>query len=227
MIWVGVGFLCATEFLFGVLTVNIFARAKCQYRPSGAVLAITYKMVGAFAMSGILSIVVYWIVRDKDGTKDGLFTAVLMAITTFWFIVAFLLYANDLRTQAADRPAQEKRGEHKGYARNIKAALIGIRSVRTDSVERRRSLEVIAKKLEAIDVALSHSHGGGASSWEAPPSCSSNAGQDQVIQASIGTLESLLPELCKSGCTEFGPVDAELEQCVARLSSAVNALGIE
>lgn len=227
MFWVGVGFLCTIEFLVGILAVNIFARARCQYRPSGAILAITYGIVGAFAASGLLSILVYWLVRDKEGTKDGVFTAVLMAITAVWFIVAFLLYAYDLHRQAIARPSQEKRAEHQGYSRNLKPILIALRAIKTDTDDRRKSLELITKKLETIDVALAHSHGGGLGSWEAGRSHPINPEQDLSIQDAIRSIDAILLRLSSDSSQNVDAAVDELKHCVTRISTAVATLGLE
>ena len=226
MWWIGVGFLCTIEFLAGILTVNIFARARCQYRPSGATLAITYGIVGAFAASGLLSILIYSIVRDKEGTKDGVFTAVLMAITAVWFIVAFLLYAYDLHRQAIARPSQEKRAEHQGYSRSLVPILSAIRALKTDNNERRTRLAIIAKKLEKLCGSLAHSHGGGTGSWETGQSHPVAPEQDQEIRENIEGIGRITHQITTGESTDIDSAMTQIEQGVTRISSAVNTLGL-
>ena len=226
MFWVSTGFLCTIEFLVGIIWVNNFARARCEYRPSGATIAITYGIVGAFAASGLLSIIIYRIFRDADGTKDNVFTAVLMGITVFWFIIAALLYTYDLHTQGVARPALLKRTEHRGYARSLKHILAALREVRMSDDGHRTRLAVIAKKIETLDAALSHSHGGGTGSLEAGRSHEIAPEQDQVIQQGIQTIQGIVPRLAAASQSDAETAVTEIEQCVARMSFAVDALGL-
>lgn len=224
MFWIGMGFLCTVEFLFGILAVNTFARSRCEYRPSGAILAISYGIIGAFALSGLLSIIVYSIVRDDEGSRDGAFTAVMMALTVFWFIVAFLLYAYDLHAQAVARPAKEKRAEHKNYARSLAPLLSALRAFKTTDDGVRTRVSIALKKLESIDGALSHSHGGGIGSWEGGRQHPSPSGEDQSIQEGIGILLRLATEFSDGTATGVGAALNELEQCVERVSRALDQI---
>lgn len=227
MVWVVVGFLCAIEFLAGILSVNILTKARSQYRPSGATLAITYGIVGLFAASALSSIVIYWSIRDANGTKDGAFIAILMGIMVFWFIVAALVYAYDLHSQITARPAIQKRAEHREFARSLNPILLAVRSVKTDDDERRNRLSIITKKLEMIDVALGHSHGGGLGSWEAGRSHPVAPEQDQVIQDGIGMMGGILPRLSKGTSVDVEAALSEFEECVQRVSTAVNSLELQ
>lgn len=224
MFWVGVGFLCLIEFLAGILTINIFARARCDYRPSGAILAISYGIIGAFAASGLLSIAAYWVLRDDEGSKDGVFTAVIMVITVFWFIVAFLLYAYDLHFQAIARPAKEKRAEHKNYSRSLAPLLSALRAFQTTDDKIRTRVSIALKKLESVDGALSHSHGGGIGSWEGGRQHPSSSGEDQALQENIENLVSLAPQLSGGATTDAGATLAELEQCVEKVSRSLDVI---
>lgn len=227
MVWVTVGFLCLIEFLVGILSVNILTKARSQYRPSGATLAITYGIVGLFAASGVASIAIYWSVRDASGTKDGAFIAILMGIMVFWFIAAALIYAYDLHAQAITQPVTEKRIEHRDYARSLNPILLAVRSVRTDDNEIRNRLSTLTKRLEMITVALAHSHGGGLGSREAGRSHPVAPDQDQVIQDGIGMMGGILPRLYRGTSGDMASALSEFEQCVTSVSSAVNSLGLQ
>jgi hypothetical protein len=222
MVWVGIGFLCTIEFLAGILTVNIFARARCEYRPSGAILAITYGIIGAFAASGLLSIVVYWVLRDSEGSKDGAFTAAMMAITVFWFIVAVVLYAYDLHSQAVARPSKEKRAEHKNVAKSLAPLLSALRAFKTTDDSVRTRVSVALKKLESIDGAFSHSYGGGMGSWEGGRQHPSPSGEDQTLQENAGRLASLAPRFSGGIATDVGSTLTEIEQCIETVSRSLD-----
>ena len=108
MVWVLIGFLCTIEFLIGILTVNSMTKTHAQYRPSGATLAITYGVAGLFAISGLLSIEIYWSVRNTNGSGDGAFIAALIGIFIFWFIIAALIYFFDLHSQVVAQSCKRK-----------------------------------------------------------------------------------------------------------------------
>jgi len=227
MFWIVVGFLCTIEFMLGILYVNTFARDRCEYRPSGAILSITYGIVGAFAITGLISISIYALVRDEQGSKDGIFSGILMALIVSWFIIAFFLYAYDLHSQSFDRPAQKKRAEHQSHSRNLRHILQSLRNIRTDSDLQRKGLEISIKKMEMIDAALAHSHGGGVRSWESRRQRPVTPENDNVIQNGIDLLFSILPKLSKSNPEDRDAAFEELEQCIAQISMAVDAHGLQ
>jgi len=224
MVWVLIGFLCTIEFLIGILTVNSMTKTHAQYRPSGATLAITYGVVGLFAISGFLSIIIYWSVRDTNGSGDGSFIAALIGIFIFWFVIAALIYFFDLHSQVVAQPVKEKRAEHREFARSLNPILLAIRSVKSNDDERRKRLAIITKNLESINVALAHSHGGGIGSLEAGRSHPSDPEQDKIIQDSIGMMGNILPRLSDSTSGDFDAALSELEQIITRVSATVNSL---
>jgi hypothetical protein len=224
MVWVTVGLLCTVEFLVGILSVNSLLTERSQYRPSGATVAITMGIVGLFAASAIVSLVVYRSIRDAGGTRDGSFLAVLIGIIVFWFIVAALIYSWDLRTQAVSRPMGEKRAEHRDLARSLSPVLSAIRSVRTEDDDHRSRLSVLTKRLEMIDVALAHSHGGALGSRETGRSHPAAPDQDRAIQDGIALIDGIVPRLSGRPSSDVDAALTELEQCVTRVLAAVNAL---
>lgn len=226
MFWVWVGFLCTIEFLLGILYVNTFARDRCEYRPSGATLAITYGIVAAFAVSGFISIFAYWAIRDEQGSSDIVFSGVLMALIVFWFVIAFFLYAYDLHSQSVLRPAQKKRTEHQGLSRNLKQFLYALHEVKTDSDIIRKRIETIIKKAEMAETALAHSHGGGSGSWESNQPNLINPERNQVILNSINSLNSIVPKLSQSLSENHETVFEELEQYIGQISLALEAQGL-
>ena len=167
MFWLSTGFCCAIEFMFGIWVLNILARSRCDYRPSGATLSITFVCIGALAISGLLGILIYGVARDADGARDRSFMAILAAIAVFWFVVAFVVYAYDIYVQTRASPSLQNRAEHKNLARTISPLISMLRIYRTGDDDQRKRVYELLKKLESIGVALEHSHGGGSgSSWE-------------------------------------------------------------
>ncbi len=224
--WAVIGSICAVEFLLGVLSVNQFSRAQCQYRPSGATLSITYSIVGAFAVCNFISIALYRLLGDARGGSDGIFRAILMGIAALWFIVAVLLYSFDLHSQASAYAVKATRAKHQGYARSLGPVLTEIRSVRTDDDTHRSRLAVISKKLETIDVALSHSHGGGQGSWEHPSGLSVAEDKNQAVQDILVAIQQILPRLSGGNSSDIESAISDLEGCVTKASGAVRALGL-
>ena len=226
MFWTLLGFVCSVEFLAGVWTVNAFARARCQYRPSGATLAATYGIVAAFAATGILGILLYWLFRDDQGSRDPAFAAAMFAVGAAWFVLAFLLYAHDLRVQGVARPALDKRAEHLSLSHSLKASLARLRSLAPPSADLRKRAELLAKKLETAQSSLSHSHGGGIGSWEAGRANPANPEMDLRIRAAVESIDSALAPIPSGDDPAFAPALAELERHAATLSAAVAALGL-
>ena len=224
MVWVLIGFLCTLEFLIGILTVNSMTKTRAQYRPSGATIAITYGVAGLFAISGLLSIVIYWSIRNTNGSGDGSFIAALLGIFIFWFIIAALIYFFDLHSQVVAQPLKEKRAEHREYARSLNPILLAVRSVKTSDDKRLKRLSIITKNLESINIALAHSHGGGIGSLETGRSHSLDPEQDKVIQDGIGMMGSILSRLSDGTSGDFDAALSELEQIITRVSAAVNSL---
>ena len=226
IVWVMIGFLCAVELLVGIITVNTLAKTRSQYRPNGATIAITYGIVGLFAVTGFISIVIYWAIRGSDGTKDGSFIAILLGIMIFWFIIAALIYTFDLHTQAVSQPVKEKRVEHRENARSIKPILTEILSLKTEDENQRKRLSLVTKKLETIDTALAHSHGGGIGSREAGHAHHTSQEQDKVITDGIMVLGRILPRLSQGTQAEKDAALAEFEQNVTRMSVAVASIDL-
>ena len=226
MFWTLLGFVCSVEFLAGVWTVNAFARARCKYRPSGATLAATYAIVGAFAGTGVLGILVYWLFRDEQGSRDPAFAAAMFAVGAAWFVLAFLLYAFDLRVQGAARPALDKRAEHLSRANSLKTSLATLRSLQPASGDLRIRAETLAKKLETAQTSLSHSHGGGIGSWEAGRANPADPELDLRIRAALESIDSSLARIPSGDDPAFASALPELERLAANLSAAVAALGL-
>ena len=185
-----------------ILTVNSMTKTHARYCPSGATLAITYGVVGLFAISGFLSIIIYWSVRDMNGSGDGFFIAALIGIFIFWFVIAALIYFFDLHSQVVAQPVKEKRAEHREFARSLNPILLAIRSVKSNDDERRKRLAIIIKNLESINVALAHSHGGGIGSLEASRSHPSDPEEDNHSRQYRND-GNILPRLSDSTSGDF------------------------
>ena len=227
MFWIIWGFLCTSEFLVGILAVNVFARTRCEFRPSGAILSITYGAVVGFAATSLLSILVYYYLRDDKGSSDHIFTAFLVLLTAIWFIAVFVLYANDLHSQSVSRSVTEGRETHRQFAEDLKPILVALRKVHPENYEIRKRLDAIVKNLEVVSTATSHSHGGGIGSWEGGNLHRINPEQEQIILAGIANLTGTLRLISSDSSPEWATVITQLEQSVVGLTTAVSALGLE
>ena len=224
MFWFVTVFVCVIEFLAGILAVNILALSRAKYRPSGAILAITYVMVMLYAASGLIATVVYLALRREDGSNDSRFLAVFLLITLLWFIIVAVLYAQDLFSQ--DTTRTEKRADHDRRARSLKTALSTIRAVRTDDDKLRARLAVLAKRLEGAEIALAHSHGGGVGSWETGKAHPLSHEDDKVLAECIDKIGEIADRIPLGNQEEVGPAISEMETCASRLSSKVDALDL-
>jgi hypothetical protein len=222
--WLGVGFLCVIEFIAGLLVLNHFSRARSEYRPSGATLSAVYGIAAAYAVLALLAIVIYWMVRKDDGSQDGIFAAIFMVLTVVMSLLAFLLYAYDLHFQSSKRPADATRAQHKISAKSLAPLLSSLRTFKTDDDSLRHRASVALKKLETIETALSHSHGGGSGSWE-------GGGRHPAPQQNAENLESCLKLLTNIGhqvLSGTAPLQMEtldeLEPCLSETLLAIQAL---
>lgn len=222
--WVAIGFACMAEFLVGVMAVNMYARSFCEYRPSGAIISITYSIIGAFTVSGLVAIFVYSVVRNEDGTMDAAFGGVMIAITVIWFSAALMLYAYDLRSQEGARPMLERRVAHRMQARSVAPMLSTLRGFKTNDDMLRARVSLAMKKLEAIDVALTHSHGGGSGSWEAGRQHTISPEHDQIIQDNIQALQGLVSKLITLTTAEDDSTISDFEICLAKISNSLDAI---
>ena len=223
MYWVAVGFLCLVEFLVGALAINQFSRASCQYKPSGAILVISYAIIGSFAVTGIVAITIYWLIRDENGSHDAIFTAVLMILTVCWFGIAALLYANDLRSQVQMKPVLEKREEHRSFAISLSPILSQIRSLDLKNDSQRSQLDRLQKKVETLSTALKHSHGGGLGSIEAGRSHPLDPRQEEIIRIGIVEMSEAFDLIQTENAGDEGVDLTAFELKLKRVSAAVEA----
>lgn len=224
MFWAFTWFLCGMEFLVAMLTVNIFARSACRYRPSGAAIAITYGIVAVYALLGLVSIIVYQLVRNEEGSWDAAFTGVLAGETVLLFVAAAFIYAHDLYTQGVAAPALEKEAEHDALAQLLRTCLRALREAAASTPEQRQALEIIVKKLEGVEAALSHSHGGGLGSWETPKG--SNSQRDEGLRVDLERLSFAVSGLPSSEAEGFAVALDEISRVASKLAGVIDDLDL-
>ena len=218
MFWIAIGFLCFIEFIAGLFSVNHYARAKEQFQPSGATVAIVWVLIGLFAITGLLAIGVYWAIRDGEGSGDSAFAGVLIALTTGWSVIATILLSNDLRHQAVNQPVMETRAEHRRQAHSLVASLALLRGITVDDDRSRLRLDHLVKKLEMVDTALSHSHGGGVGAWESGRGADVPPGSGDDIPTAVERITGLIQRISSAAPDDFAPCLENLEEETRRMS---------
>jgi hypothetical protein len=221
--WMTIGFLCLIEFLATILMINGLFGKKRRRRPSGAILLITYGVLGAYAVLGLVSIIGYSAIRDGDGSGDSSFVAILIAETVLAFIAVAIFYAYDFYVASSSQELLGRREHHAVKSRSLKGALVVLNElVLTDAglLQRR---DVLVKKLRAFETALGHSHGGGVGSREGGWQHPLDPGADQAIDDSVSKLNSVSGRMVSEGA-DVAQLIAEMERTATGLHSALNSL---
>ena len=164
--WVVVEFLCLIEFLTGMLVVNQFARARSKHQPSTPAVLAAWSILAVYAVAGLGVIFAFAAIRPEDGGGDVKFAAVFLALTVVLFVAAAFIYGFDLFAEGRERVIDEGRAAHKAEALSVRAAVLGLRQVETGDGPRMVRVDRLVKRLETIEQALAHSHGGGAGARE-------------------------------------------------------------
>ena len=212
MFWIAIGFLCLIEFIAGLFSVNHYARASAQLRPTGATVAIVWVLIGLFTITGFLAIVVYWVIRDGDGSGDSAFAGVLIALTTGWSIIAIILFSHDLKHQAVNQPVMATRAEHRRQAHSLVASLVLLKGITVNDNRNRVRLDHLVKKLEMIDTALSHSHGGGVGAWEDVGGGDDSPSASDDIRTAVERIVELIQRAGSTSPDDLAPCLESLEE---------------
>ncbi|HRU04219.1 MAG TPA: hypothetical protein P5137_00420 [Candidatus Brocadiia bacterium] len=223
MVMVVAGFLSAIEGLIGLGIMNQIARLWYKFRPSTPALIATWAVGGAYAVLGLVALLIYWAVRPEKDPPDKVFFA-LSAVVTFGFVaLAMFIYNFDLFRQGRERPALDKRAEHGRKAHTLAEVISIVRGLDVKDPALLKRLDTLTKTLEGVEVALKHSHGGGVGSYEAK-----SAAFDEATDKEVGGLVALITagaeRLC--GGAEPGPILDEMDGLAAKLRSAMVRLNL-
>lgn len=193
MFWVTTGFFVFFESLAGLLTLNLFSRSRSDFRPSGASVAAAFSSLVAFAVIGFISIFVYHMVRKGDGSGDGVFSAILAAEATVFFVAALLIYSFDLFLQGQMAVGTARRRQRQDLGRNLRELLSELRGCSFADGDLRTRLEQLKKRLQTHQSTLDHA-AGGVGSWESPRT---NDAKNNELMSIIDEIANIAHDLCK------------------------------
>lgn len=225
MFWYGWGFAMFVEFLIGMFTANLFARQRSRYRPSGATMMMVYIVIAIYAVLGMASILVYVGLRDENGASDPIFFAVMIVVSLIAVVLVAVVYGYELFFQGKMAPVLEKRREHAGKALDLGIVLSTLQSGRapTDELITRRGR--VAKRLEAVQTALAHSHGGGVGSYEGGRGHELDPAAERELASAAAQIEELAHSL-PAEADGYAEGLAQLERLTTKMENAVTRLGM-
>ena len=224
MAWMTIGFLCFIEFLVTVLGINGLVGKRRRRRPSGAILIVSFGVVGIYAAIGLLSIIVYNVLRDSAGSDDSRFVAVLVAETVIAFIIVTLLYAYDFFIASASQALIDAREHHAAGGRSIRSVLGALKSLQLAEPELLQGCERLTKKLQRLETALAHSHGGGVGSREAGWQHPRDPNTEAMVDNTVGGLNAAGARLTAMGAEGAATAIEEMDRLAAQLESALDSL---
>lgn len=221
MFWLLTGFLVFVESLVGLLSLNIFLRERCAFRPSGPTLMAVYFLVGVFFLVGLVSIIIYAVVRSQISVTTGpdrIFFAIMALEVMVFFVITGFAYGYDLFFSGRERPIMEAREEHQRKALSVKSAISALDQLKLEDSESRLRVDAIRKRLSTVQQALDHSHGGAGYSYEEGRQGSLAPEDQQRLTDFVGQLEDAAFNLDSSSSEALNSSLDDMEKLAEKLT---------
>lgn len=227
LVWFAIGFLCFLELAATLLLTTGLVRRRTQGRgPSGAAVQIILRLLVLYALVGAASIAVYSLIPGHTGDTDRTFVALMIAELVVAFIVAAVVYGHDLSMRSTITPVLEKRRQHAAKARSIEGVLAALAAAPLTADALRLRRETLTKKLQALNVALAHSHGGGVGSKEAGLAHPDDPAAEETLDATLAEMMRAAMTLLAADAAAAETTLAALERLAAQVQAAVDALDL-
>jgi hypothetical protein len=225
LFWITTGFvlfveLLAYSFVLGMLTSNL---RKDQV--STPMIVASWVVLVIYGFVGAGSIIIYALIRNADDPGDKAFVAVLMIETGVAFLLVLLLRSWDLFFQAGQPHIGARREEHRAKGMTLQPVLARLRTLTCPDPGRALRLDRVAKRLEVVQSALVHSHGGGVGSREAGPSTLLDPAIESEVAAVLLQLQEAAMSLDDSDSGEQRI--AQIESLAERLQGFVSRLQLD
>ena len=222
--WTRTLFLCFIELVFGALLISSILRLPNSMRTTGATTMYVYGLFTLYAVIGLGSIIAYQYLRDPEAPKDTAFAAVLLVITTGFFVFTVFVAGFDIFFQKSNASIQEVRRDHDRRARSLNASIAVFRSIDPGNSELAVEFDRTLKRLERLETNLAHSHGGGGGSWESGPDVSEHRAADMDIALALDEVTETINELnAANESSQKRHVLESLNAVTRRLSSFVES----
>jgi hypothetical protein len=223
--WFAIGFLCFIELALTLMATNALVRRQTAGRgPSGAAVQITVRIILIYAAVGLVTIALYAVVPGRDGSSDRTFVAIMIGELVIALIVAAVVYGHDLSMRSTMAPVLEQRREHAAKARSLQSVINAVVSAPLTGDALRLRRETLVKKLENLNVALAHSHGGGVGSKEAGLQHADDPAAEQTLDAACTEMIRLSMQLVATDAAGAESTLASLERLAAQMQVAVDTL---
>jgi len=217
--WSFLWFVSAIEVIAGLLTLNHFARARSEYKPSGAASIAVWYVFGLYAVVGLLMIAGYAIFANDDGRYDVKFAAAMIGLTVFATVLAAILTGWDLKFEKQERPVARQREQHRNLAAELQNASRSLAAAQTPPDQLPR-IQAMNKRLDAAFAALTHSHGGGVGSHESGSDSAIVAADELQLRHAVDQLQQAVGQL---NTTSPAPDLTQIERSIVTLESALIA----
>jgi len=225
LFWFTVGFLLFVELAIYAFALDGLTAKMRTTQTSTPALVASWGVLVIYGLIGLISIIIYSLVRDAEDPADKFFAAIMMIETAIAFVLVLATRSWDIFFQAGQAAVAEKREEHRAKSVSLKTVLIQLASVQRADPEQGIRLDKITKRLEGVEATLTHSHGGGVGSRE--------GGRTAAIDPAIeGQLDSALLQLegavvgISSGDNQEQRL-SEIEALTARLQGFISALQLD
>ena len=178
-----------------------------------------------YGFVGAASIMIYSLIRDANDPADKAFAAVLMIETALAFLFVLLLRSWDLFFQAGQPPIAARRKEHRARGLTLQPLLGRLRTLTCPDPAQGVRLDKIVKRLDVVQSALLHSHGGGVGSREAGRTHALDPAVESEMSAVLTQLDNAVGGLRDGDGVEQRI--AEIESLVEHLQGFVSALELD
>lgn len=225
--WISIGLIFSLVYVCAVAGENLAVSFSLKLKPSGATIAIMSGIIFLSILSFILCTAVYSALTVSSNEVDIAFAVAMVVMSFILLTVTASINVRDLCLQETERPAMETRAKHVDLGKSLMRGLSFARHAKIIDDGNLKALAVLIKRLESIQVALAHSHGGGIGSWEIGRLHPQYSEQDeQTLQENVAKIVQLLESIAKGGSDESGAMIKELENTVDVVSNKIEALEI-
>lgn len=225
LFWVTTGLLVFIELVAYGFTLSLLLARAGAPKVSTPMVVASWRILILYALVALISIIIYSMIRDKLHPSDRIFATVLMIETALGLLGVMLVRSWDLYFQANEQPMLAQREAHRTMARPLGPVLERLRAIRLADPPMAVRLGRLMKRLETVEQALSHSHGGGVGSREAGATHPGAPDTQELSAQGIADLDAVATGL-EAG-TNSDAFLAEGEKLAARLQGGVSALELD
>ncbi|MCY2927569.1 MAG: hypothetical protein NT031_19445 [Planctomycetota bacterium] len=225
LFWVTTGLLVFIELVAYSFVLSLLVGRAGGVKVSTPMIVASWRILALYALVALTSVVIYSLLRDKDHPSDKIFATVLMIETALGLLGVMLVRSWDIYFQANEQPMLAHREAHRTMARPLGPVLERLRAIRLADPPMAVRLGRLMKRLETVEQALSHSHGGGVGSREAGVTHPGAPDAQELIAQGIADLDAVATGL-EAG-TNSDAFLAEGEKLATRLQGGVSALELD